>query len=684
MKKITLLISWLVIPFFCLHAQFVGVGTLAPLAKFHVEIGTNDSDGILFTGVLTKGTGFPSLGAGNRFMFYPARAALRAGVVTGTHWDNVRVGVASTAFGVNTIGRNAATTATGYENSAGGFASSVFGSYNVAKGYSSMVVGQFNDSLIVGSDEDEVLENTPLFIIGNGDGIGATPRNNAMVVFKNGNLLLKNQSIVNGSPGSFNLPVSGAGTRMMWLSQKSAFRAGTAEGAQWDASTIGTWSFAGGLSTTASGLASTAFGSNTIASGLGSASFGISSTASGVGAFTSGFETKASAPQTTAMGVQNAARGHFSFSSGNNNIAKGFSSTVIGMYNDSILTANEPLVSATTPLFIIGNGDGTSAGQRKNAMVVRKDGRVGISTNIPAAKLDVAGSAANPTIPGLSSTGIARFEVTSNEGVDIGKMGVSPYSSWIQSGYNGTTADPLTLQPAGGIVGIGTSTPLTSAALDVTSTTKGFLPPRMLLAQRNLISTPAAGLMIWCSNCGIHGQLQVYNGISWTNMNGAPTVPTPDIGVRDGGGIIAYILQAGDPGYIAGEVHGLITTEEDEQIIGTPYGCNGTNIPGAEGTALGTGLSNTTDIVNGCSSGYAAQACYDFVLEGFSDWYLPSKDELNKLYLNRVIIGGFNGGFYWSSSEISSTNAWSQDFSTGGTGNQSKNFSFDARAIRKF
>ena len=69
-------------------------------------------------------------------------------------------------------------------------------------------------------------------------------------------------------------------------------------------------------------------------------------------------------------------------------------------------------------------------------------------------------------------------------------------------------------------VGIGTTTPNSSAVLDVTSTSAGFLPPRMTAAQRNAISGPSAGLMIWCTDCGTNGELQVYNGTSWTNFTG--------------------------------------------------------------------------------------------------------------------------------------------------------------------
>ena len=69
-------------------------------------------------------------------------------------------------------------------------------------------------------------------------------------------------------------------------------------------------------------------------------------------------------------------------------------------------------------------------------------------------------------------------------------------------------------------VGIGTTTPDASAALDVSSTTKGFLPPRMTEAQRNAINTPALGLMVYCTDCGANGEPQHYNGTSWVNMLG--------------------------------------------------------------------------------------------------------------------------------------------------------------------
>ena len=68
-------------------------------------------------------------------------------------------------------------------------------------------------------------------------------------------------------------------------------------------------------------------------------------------------------------------------------------------------------------------------------------------------------------------------------------------------------------------VGIGIAIPNPSSQLDVTSTSKGFLPPRMTAAQRDAITNPATGLIIWCSDCGSSvGSLQNYDGSSWINI----------------------------------------------------------------------------------------------------------------------------------------------------------------------
>ncbi|MBK8626599.1 MAG: hypothetical protein IPN86_13840 [Saprospiraceae bacterium] len=149
---------------------------------------------------------------------------------------------------------------------------------------------------------------------------------------------------------------------------------------------------------------------------------------------------------------------------------------------------------------------------------------VGVGTTAPASRLTVVGDAGNPTIPGTTSTGVLRVEVgtNNNEGIDIGKSQTFPFSGWVQSGFNGIAADPLSLQPLGGSVGIGVLAPHASAALDVTSTTQGLLPPRLTLAQRNAIATPAEGLMISCTDCTVKGLHQYINGV-WQAMTSGNT-----------------------------------------------------------------------------------------------------------------------------------------------------------------
>lgn len=164
---------------------------------------------------------------------------------------------------------------------------------------------------------------------------------------------------------------------------------------------------------------------------------------------------------------------------------------------------------------------------------------------------------------------------------------------------------------------------------------------------------------------------------------------TMAIGASHQGGKIAYLFKAGDAGYVAGENHGLIAAPSD-QSSGAAWGCSGTSISGATGTAIGSGMANTQAIVAQCSdAGIAAKLCSDLVLGGYSDWYLPSIEELEELDANMDEIGGFSAGGanYISSSQYSSSMAWgifvhpSNAFSQN---NYGKSTSYKVRAVRTF
>ena len=118
------------------------------------------------------------------------------------------------------------------------------------------------------------------------------------------------------------------------------------------------------------------------------------------------------------------------------------------------------------------------------------------------------------------------------------------------------------------------------------------------------------------------------------------------------GGIIVYFLQPGDTGYVSLDANGLIVYPSS---LGTAsWGCVNSYL-GVTNTAIGTGSDNTDDIVAGCTQvGIAARICSDLSAGGYSDWYLPSKDELNKVYLQRTatelaFLNNYAG--YWSSTE---------------------------------
>ncbi len=218
------------------------------------------------------------------------------------------------------------------------------------------------------------------------------------------------------------IPKEGAGARMMWYPGKAAFRAGYIDGPSWNDVNIGQmsiamglnarasgdrsiamgeltmassyWSTAMGYSTKASNFASTAMGLSTIASGRASTAMGEATTASGDYSTAIGYRATASGTSSTAIGYggvvagQTTASGHASTAIGYATASSSMAEIALGSYNTSV-SGNPTLWVDTDRLFVIGNGTADNA--RSNAMVVLKNGNVGIGAN-PTVKLDVAGS----------------------------------------------------------------------------------------------------------------------------------------------------------------------------------------------------------------------------------------------------------------------------------------------------
>lgn len=120
------------------------------------------------------------------------------------------------------------------------------------------------------------------------------------------------------------------------------------------------------------------------------------------------------------------------------------------------------------------------------------------------------------------------------------------------------------------------------------------------------------------------------------------------IGDEYQGGIIFYIDQTGE--------HGLIAAPTDIEVKADSWGCYMHLDPVAQNPEIGAGAQNTLGIITKCNDpNTGAKLCSELELNGYSDWYLPSINEVELMFLHRGVIGQFSTSedkMYMSSTEF--------------------------------
>jgi len=270
------------------------------------------------------------------------------------------------------------------------------------------------------------------------------------------------------------------------------------------------------------------------------------------------------------------------------------------------------------------------------------------------------------------------------------------------------------------------SSPDPSAMLDVQSTTKGMLMPRMTSALRAAISSPGNGLMVYQTD-GISG-VYYYNGSTWQRIgetDGSETKVTAgaNVTVTGTGTLVSpYVINASGGGsavHYIGELfggglvfwvdqtvnHGLICSMIDNSsgIMWTTSAYQSTTVPAPGALSDWNGQANTNAIITqaGVGINYAAGLCdgyinADYGTGVFSDWYLPSRGELIDLWnslkaVQKALDSDGNSAttalsknYYWSSTEGANATAWSYGFGNGTATMYNKFNGYSVRAVRAF
>ncbi len=151
-----------------------------------------------------------------------------------------------------------------------------------------------------------------------------------------------------------------------------------------------------------------------------------------------------------------------------------------------------------------------------------------------------------------------------------------------------------------------------------------------------------------------------------------------------GGGVVFYDKGSRTNGWQ------YLEASRVDQATSAKWGCFGLEILGTQ-RIVGAGLENQNIVIEKCAVSVtspeyekAFAVCADYSVGIYDDWFLPSRDELNEMYVKKSIIGGFQNTAYWSSTETRDEDAWLQEFGTGDQYDDFKNEGKRVRAIRRF
>lgn len=382
-----------------------------------------------------------------RMFFNKSNGAFRAGGVLSTEWDDVNVGGASTAFGLNTK-------ASGNTSTAMGIRSSASGDFSIATGDTTNAIGQVSTAMGYQTTASG-LASTALGINTIASANGSISMGQSTTASGSMSTAMGNSTVASGlnstAFGSLTISSGEASTAMgISTSASGDFSiaigdttsaigvASTAMGYQTSASgwgsialgfntsTTGWGSIAMGQYSTATGNVATAMGTSTTASADSSISMGYLSTASGAMSIATGISTVASGWNSSALGNSTTASGAISTAMGEGNVSPSYGETVLGVFATTYTPASVAAINSNDRVFSVGNGTSTSA--RSNAMTILKNGRVGIGTVNPTKGLLEINGGGSPqgTLPivvhNSGSTSLSSFAA--------GTYGAPVYSIW--------------------------------------------------------------------------------------------------------------------------------------------------------------------------------------------------------------------------------------------------------------